>query len=217
MEHGLGFIKRFLKQTALALAIMPLASIAAIHTIQFEGALGLVDSSNILTVTIGDTIRWQGDFIVHPLRSTVIPAGAAAWTVTSGTQFDYPVTVLGEYNYHCNVHFGLGMTGAFIVMPVQENENINLLSASSLRLQEIEPNPAFQSGIRIQYSVPTEQNVTLSVLDLKGRKIATLAQGQRKAGFYKVDLLTCNLPSGSYVCRLQGDNASMGRNLYIIN
>ncbi|MBI5475938.1 MAG: T9SS type A sorting domain-containing protein [Ignavibacteriales bacterium] len=91
---------------------------SAVHLILFGGDLGENYSPNNLTAVVGDTIRWQGNFDLHPLSSTTIPSDALSWQVTTDTIFNYVVTIPGIYNYRCNFHFDLGMVGSFIVNPV---------------------------------------------------------------------------------------------------
>ena len=100
---------------------------AATHIILFGGGVGLNYSPNSLTVAVGDTIQWQGDFIFHPLSSTTIPAGAASWHNETGTIFNYTVPVPGTYNYHCDNHFFLGMTGSFVAVDNSVLDVPNLL------------------------------------------------------------------------------------------
>ena len=217
MKYMPAVIATILRKVILGLLIVPAAPMATVHLIEFGGGVGFNYSPNNLTVASGDTIRWRGDFVLHPLSSTVIPVGAAAWHAASGASYDYPVTVPGEYHYGCDAHSNFGMTGVFIAMPVLASEDIGFQSTLSLRLLEIEPNPAFQSSIHIRYSVSKAQNVNLSVLDLQGRKMVTLAHGHRNVGSYQVNLFPDKLPSGAYICRLQGNGANWGRTLYVIN
>ena len=88
-------------------------AVAKTYVIQFGGSLGLTYSPNSLSVSVGDTIEWEGDFSMHPLSTTSIPAGAATIHHPPGTVFTYPVTVAGTYDYQCDVHYSLGMVGSF--------------------------------------------------------------------------------------------------------
>lgn len=64
------------------------------------------------------------------------------------------------------------------------------------------PNP-FRSSTQITYALPERTDVTLTVYDLMGRKVATLDTGARSAGTHRVRLDATALPSGPYVVRLQ--------------
>jgi len=82
------------------------------QTINFSGTSF---SPNTLSVTVGDVINFVGSFAFHIIQSTGVPAGAAAFGPTNaGTvTFSYTVTVAGTYNYQCNIHAAMGMTGTF--------------------------------------------------------------------------------------------------------
>jgi plastocyanin len=69
-----------------------------------------------LTVNVGDSIVWIWDRGVHTTTSTNIPAGAAFWAAPvdqSNLLFTYVVTVPGSYDYQCDYHVTMGMTGHF--------------------------------------------------------------------------------------------------------
>ena len=91
---------------------------ATIHIIEVGGSSGISFAPSSLTVTIGDTIKWQWDNGQHTTTSTNIPAGAASWDEVIGSSnlsFMYVPTVPGNYNYKCTPHASLGMVGSFTV------------------------------------------------------------------------------------------------------
>lgn len=60
-----------------------------------------------ITINLGDTMEWQWLNGLHTTTSTTIPAGAAAWSNAidaSHLSFKYVPSVLGTYNYKCNIH-----------------------------------------------------------------------------------------------------------------
>ncbi|RDC64887.1 T9SS type A sorting domain-containing protein [Adhaeribacter pallidiroseus] len=68
------------------------------------------------------------------------------------------------------------------------------------------PNP-FQDKITISFSLETTQSVHLEVLDSRGRKVATLFQGQAQANqVYQIEWPAKNQTSGLYLLRLQTRN-----------
>ena len=89
---------------------------AATHVVDFGGSLGFKYSPASFSAAVGDTVKWVGDFTMHPLSSTTIPTNAQTWHVTSGSSFNYRITVAGDYNYKCDLHVGAGMTGSFKVV-----------------------------------------------------------------------------------------------------
>ncbi len=80
------------------------------------GTSGFTYSPSSLTVNVGDTVTWEGNFAVHPLVSGATcgqPDGK--FSNSSGSSFSYTFTAPGTYPYYCNVHCGQGMTGVVTV------------------------------------------------------------------------------------------------------
>ena len=82
------------------------------HTISFGGTSFSPSSLNVST---GDTIVWSGAFAYHYIQSTSVPSGAPTFGATDAntTSLSYVVSVAGTYNYQCNIHYAMGMTGSF--------------------------------------------------------------------------------------------------------
>ncbi len=75
-------------------------------------------SPNFDSAHVGDTMHFRWSNGSHTTTSVSIPTGAATWSTplnSSSTSFDYIVTVAGTYNFQCNIHYLMGMTGSFIV------------------------------------------------------------------------------------------------------
>ena len=64
-------------------------------------------------------------------------------------------------------------------------------------LEQNYPNP-FNLSTKIQYALPNNGHVTLSIYDQLGRKIKTLVDAYRPAGYYHVDFYADGLASGLY-------------------
>jgi len=86
------------------------------NVVNFGGAVGLAFSPSALTVKVGDTVTWQGDFATHPLVSGPNcgqPDGK--FSNTSGSTYSHTFMAAGTYPYSCNVHCGVGMKGVVTV------------------------------------------------------------------------------------------------------
>lgn len=79
-------------------------SFATTFTIGFGGTIGMAYDPNMLTVSVGDTVTWMGDFATHPLQSTSVPAGANSFSNSSGSTFSYAILFAGDYNFQCAIH-----------------------------------------------------------------------------------------------------------------
>ena len=77
------------------------------------------------------------------------------------------------------------------------------------------PNPA-SGPATISFSVPEQTRVEIGVFDVLGRKIATLAEGQKEPGRHDVRLDAGALPSGTYFYRMSAEGFSETRRLEVI-
>jgi hypothetical protein len=73
---------------------------------------------------------------------------------------------------------------------------------SEFQLAQNYPNP-FNPSTTISYQIRTNSYVTLKVLDVLGREVATLVSEQQGAGSYKATWSASNVPSGSYFYQLR--------------
>jgi len=74
-----------------------------------------------------------------------------------------------------------------------------------LTLMQNFPNP-FNPVTRIRFAVPVKLsgvNVSLSVYDLTGKKIANLINTNMNAGYYETEFNGSNVSSGVYIYRIQ--------------
>jgi len=67
------------------------------------------------------------------------------------------------------------------------------------------PNP-FNPSTKINYSVPEAGYVKLAVYNIVGEEVAVLVDGQQESGFYEASFDAKNLPSGTYIYKLQSGN-----------
>lgn len=67
------------------------------------------------------------------------------------------------------------------------------------------PNP-FNPSTNIQFSIPNRQFVRLVIYNLLGEEIEVLVNGETTAGEHTAVFTAQNLPSGTYICRLQSGN-----------
>ncbi|MGA3245717.1 MAG: T9SS type A sorting domain-containing protein [Bacteroidota bacterium] len=95
---------------------------------------------------------------------------------------------------------GFVVRGIWVVNPVSEvSETLVHPSEYSLGLNY--PNP-FNSSTWIEYSVPWPSLVTLKLIDVLGREVATIVSGERDPGKHKVEWNAGKNPSGVYFYRL---------------
>jgi hypothetical protein len=71
------------------------------------------------------------------------------------------------------------------------------------------PNP-FNPSTTIQYDLPAESKVTLTVYDLLGQEIAQLVNETQESGSYEVEWDASNLVSGVYFAIITAGDPSTG-------
>src|SRR4051812_6589273 len=77
------------------------------------------------SITVGDTIVWQWVNGAHTTTSTAIPISAIPWMESidgSHQRYIYVPEKEGSYDYQCDYHYAMGMTGHF---NVQSSTGIN--------------------------------------------------------------------------------------------
>lgn len=86
---------------------------------------------------------------------------------------------------------------------------------TSYELKQNYPNP-FNPSTTIAFAIPKPSAVTLKIIDMLGREIATLVDEKLPAGEHKVVFDTRSLPSGVYYYRLQAGEFSETRKLMLV-
>jgi hypothetical protein len=76
------------------------------------------------------------------------------------------------------------------------------MTPDNFSVSEVYPNP-FNNSASIAYNLPRPQNVTLDILDLCGRSVTRLIDGERPAGQAVASWNAANVPMGIYYARLQ--------------
>lgn len=76
------------------------------------------------------------------------------------------------------------------------------------------PNP-FNPATTLSYSLPRGANAVLSVVNLHGQIVATLANGYHEAGVYQVTFDAANLPSGVYFAMFKAGTVSQVRRMLL--
>ena len=83
------------------------------------------------------------------------------------------------------------------------------------RLSQNYPNP-FNPQTSVTFGMPTAGPVRISVYDLTGRQMRVVADGVYAAGWHTVEVSADNLPSGTYIYRLQADGQAVARTMTVL-
>ncbi|MBZ0184003.1 MAG: S8 family peptidase [Melioribacteraceae bacterium] len=87
-----------------------------------------------------------------------------------------------------------------IILPTSVDEN-ELEIPNKFTLEQNYPNP-FNPATSIEFSVPSNEYVSLKVFDILGREVITLVNEQKSAGRYQISFDASDLSSGIYIYRL---------------
>jgi hypothetical protein len=88
---------------------------------------------------------------------------------------------------------------------------------TALEFSTIAPNPA-RTGARFAFRLAQEADVRLELLDLQGRRVAVLADGERVAGPHSVEWRrTAAVRPGIYLARLQADGEVRQRRFVVLD
>jgi hypothetical protein len=85
----------------------------------------------------------------------------------------------------------------------------------SFELKQNYPNP-FNPTTTISYTLPATSNVTLSVFDLNGKKVAQLESGRKSTGTHIINFDASALSSGTYFYRLKAGNNVQTKKMVLI-
>ena len=84
-----------------------------------------------------------------------------------------------------------------------------------IMLSQNYPNP-FNPTTQIDFALPSESHIQISVYDITGRRVAVLANGSYAAGHHQVSFNGAQLASGLYLYRLQTDSGVLTRKMMLI-
>ena len=105
--------------------------------------------------------------------------------------------------------FGVGNYNYSTQIITDIDNNIDL--PKSFSLSQNYPNP-FNPTTEITYSLPSESYVTLSIYNTLGQKVATLVNGNKKAGEFDVTFDATNFPSGVYFISIKVEELNSKKN-----
>jgi hypothetical protein len=196
------------------------------------GAGDLVEStawadSAELALPAPDGMKWVGAIsdtgYVHIANLTVETSVMLQVGDSVGT-FPLGYVVTKESYFPSNGDwFGPNINGADSTM----NQMIDVVDATSIEdviidgipsrfvLEQNYPNP-FNPTTKIRYALEESANVQLSIVDLSGRVLEVLDGGRRNAGIYEATFDAGDLPSGTYLYRLEAGNFVETRTMVLV-
>jgi len=178
----------------------------------------------------GDTqeeIIWFSAFVSNVKIELSLDNGGSWRTITSNTPADsgkYLWTVPDTTSTLCKIR----ITGIDYPQALDENDSpFSIDHAVGIETEEDSsipteftlfqnyPNP-FNPTTTISYSIPEACFVTLKVYDVLGNEIATLVNGDKSRGIYKIDFNASNITSGIYFYRITTNGFTQTKKMTIL-
>ncbi len=102
-----------------------------------------------------------------------------------------------------------GSQSRFILRVIPPNYEDEFELPTEFDLSQNYPNP-FNPETAINFDLPESSNVKLEIFDIMGRKVVTLINEHKKAGYHQIRFNAQNLASGTYLYRLVA-----GKNIFV--
>lgn len=172
---------------------------ATVHTINFSFPSY---SASGLSVLVGDTILWKGDFSKFPMSSVSVPEGAGVFGAQKGNEFRYVVRAEGTYKYQCDTYKSDGMVAYFTASLTEKTDSrdggtpmvyINYVSH------------AFHL---VTTDIIAHNDYTVTIASVNGRQVYS---GVLKAGEKDKWIATEEFSSGTYILTVTDGTHSFGR------
>jgi hypothetical protein len=113
-------------------------------------------------------------------------------------QISVPMNNLGEFAFGSR---------AYVISSVHGSPAVGGGIPDHFALQQNYPNP-FNPSTTIEYQIPEDAIVNITVYNILGQEVRSLAEGFQAAGFYRVVFDASTLPSGVYFYRLNASSVS---------
>jgi hypothetical protein len=147
----------------------------------------------------------------HPVLVPTNIAGEAYLLASREFWFDPPYLEIKLYHI---MNYGAQVDSFFYAMDVVY-DNAEMHPLPSYYSLSIFPNP-FNPSTTISFSLPHSQRATISVYDLTGRRVSTLADEIMSAGEHTVTFDASGLPSGIYFTRMTAGSQMMTKKMVLL-
>ncbi len=138
-------------------------------------------------------------------------SGALSWQVTSPTTQDAWMRV-DVRDVAGNVTTAIG-SAPFTILPTA---GVEADRPAAFALSPIAPNPV-RGAASVDFALPVRSHVRVSVFDVQGRHVASLADGEFSAGHHVLTLEAKDLGPGLYFVRLQAPGVQLDRRAVLVH
>lgn len=175
------------------------------------------------TIEVGDAIEWVWTGGSHTTTHVPAQGQPVLWNApinSTNQDFTRTFNTAGTFNYKCTPH---GFTGNIIVNPISgilDDPGTGNADAAPTALRQNSPNP-FNAATQIEYSLATDGYASLTIFNILGQTVATLADGFQTSGVHTVlwdgrDHSNHEVSSGIYFARMVADGGVMTRKMVLL-
>ncbi|MCH7963097.1 MAG: VCBS repeat-containing protein [Bacteroidetes bacterium] len=132
-------------------------------------------------------------------------------TIIDSLKIEWPLGIIETYTDIAVDQFITAIENGGITGIDEETFNF----PHQFELSQNYPNP-FNPSTNIKYRVPETGFVKLSIYSVLGEEVAVLVDGLVQAGFYEVTFDASDLPSGTYIYRLQNGNTVQAKKMLMM-
>ncbi|MBL0176098.1 MAG: T9SS type A sorting domain-containing protein [Ignavibacteria bacterium] len=195
---------------------------AAMFRIVYDTTIARFDSLSVLNCLLEGAIgevRTDADTITITTRAKYFPLAEgylAKLYFSTKPVADTVTSALRLIDWHF-IHgcYTPALTGGKLLLyprsPVASSE---AETPARFALEQNHPNPC-GGRTRIAYTLAKAGRARLSVLDLLGRRVATLSEGLQAAGSHSAELDAAGLPEGVYLYRLEAEGETVTRRMIV--
>ncbi len=202
---------RPLSALVLFVALSLSASAQTAHIVPF-GASGNVVELEVsglaegLTVAVAEAPAWLSfaspSAAAEPAEGATDPVARLAFDVLRSAPVGEPAAVVFE------VRAGTETVATHVV-------RLSVSAPAEVALGPPYPNPS-RGAVTVGVEVPSAGPVRVSVVDVLGREVAVLADGERDAGAHKVRVGAGSLAPGVYLVRLRAGGETRVRSMTVV-
>jgi hypothetical protein len=189
----------------------------------YDGAYQYLDETAEYTVTAADA---SGNAtITMPFFTFPTLTAGEVYTVVVGcySEFYYGVSGKSPDQTSFILYGGAGGTGSqyytndtpMVGLNFDPSLGVAENVAGDMELGQNIPNP-FNNTTTINYSVASNANVTLTLVDMTGKVVLTVNEGTKAAGDYKITLDASNLAGGMYHYTLSNGETSITKAMSVV-
>ena len=206
----------------------PIDTPAWSNILDIEAPTSSVQSLDSLQTETEFTVNWSGTDDASGIENYIVYVAedGGEFTIWKEETTETSATFIGEngksYEFFSRASDYVGNTEdrrdeADTKTEVQLNTSVEPSSGIPERfvLEQNYPNP-FNPTTTIQFGLPKAGDVSLEVFDMTGRRVATLVDENKSAGWHNVTFDASSLASGMYIYRIQSGAFATTRKLILV-